>query len=112
MRLWVDDERPMPPAFDQRTESSWGTIDLLAGELAAGRMVELISFDYDLDWPPHAATNDDTAQPILEWMCAAGFWPGELRFHTANQDGHEWMVDFARCHAPETTTIDETDIWL
>lgn len=111
MKLWVDDERPLPITFDRRTTASQTTIDLLTAELAAGRSVELISLDHDLDWPPGSAVDDDTARPILEWMLASGFWPAELRFHTANQDGHEWMVDFARRHAPATTMVDATDIW-
>lgn len=111
MRLWIDDERPMPRAFTHRTTSSRASIELLSAELAAGRTVELISFDHDLDWPPETAREDDTARPVLTWIVETGFWPAELRFHTANLDGHEWMVELAMRHAPATTVVDVRDIW-
>ena len=111
MRLWIDDERPMPKTFTHRTESSWESIALLTIELESGRTVELISFDHDLGWLPGAAGEDDTSRPVLLWILETGFWPREVRFHTANQDGHEWLTDLAVRWAPPETVVDVTDIW-
>jgi hypothetical protein len=111
VRLWIDDERPAPATFTHIASSSWAAVAVLAEFQSTGQDVALISFDHDLGWRPGTAGEDDTSRPVLEWIRAEGFWPQEIRVHSANLDGHEWLVAAAVEWAPASTVVDPTDPW-
>jgi hypothetical protein len=43
-----------------------------------------MSLDHDLG-------GDDTTRPIVLWCCENDFWPVEVRIHTANPVGRDWL---------------------
>lgn len=96
MRLWIDDERVMPAEYTHMAMSSAQAITLLSRH-----DFEVISFDHDLG----GTTNDDTSRPVLIWMIENEKWPGEIRFHTANPVGRDWLEGTARRYAPDWVNV-------
>jgi len=118
MRLWIDDERPVPAEFNYNALSSAQAINLLQKAKDEGTTVELISFDHDLGmayiehwYNGEVRLTDDTSRRVLTWIIEKDFWPQEIRFHTANRVGHEWLVGTAVRYAPATTNVVTTDFW-
>lgn len=108
MRLWIDDERVTPAEYSHAAQSSTQAINILAAERSAGRHVELVSFDHDLGYcweDGHSKIDggirDDTSRPVMLWMIENDYWPQEIRFHTANPVGRQWLVGMAQRYAPE-----------
>jgi hypothetical protein len=110
VRIYLDDERPMPPNFTHLVKTSQEAINLLATAQREGKDVELFSFDHDLGGWREGEAYDDSKR-VLKWMIKYEFWPKELRFHTANPVAHKWLRLLARDEAPETTKVDETWQW-
>lgn len=96
MRLWIDDERVMPAGFTHMAMSSAQAITLLSQH-----DFELVSFDHDLG----GVHGDDTSRPVLTWMIENEKWPREIRFHTANPVGRDWLEGTARRYAPEGVLV-------
>ena len=46
------------------------------------------------------AGRDDRARPVVLWLCENDRWPPEVRVHTANPVGREWLVGMARRYGP------------
>lgn len=87
MKIWVDDLRPPPSDVWVWTKSSNETTSLLKSlcrEGSAWMPLEIISLDHDLG-------GDDTTRPIVLWMCENDIWFKEVRVHTANPVGREWL---------------------
>ncbi|MEV6643273.1 cyclic-phosphate processing receiver domain-containing protein [Amycolatopsis sp. NPDC051371] len=59
------------------------SFDSPAGDFAA------ISLDHDLG-------GDDTTRPVVLWLCENDRCPPEVRVHTANPVGREWLTGMAR----------------
>lgn len=84
MKIWVDDIRT-PPDYDWCWPvTSQEAIDLLGEARAFGETVEVMSLDHDLG-------GDDTSRRIVLWMCENEFWPVEVRCHSSNPPGREWI---------------------
>jgi hypothetical protein len=96
MRLWIDDERPMPTQYTHHALGSSAAIGFLARYRDG---LSVISFDHDLG-------GDDTSRPVMLFMIENGIWPDTLRFHTANPVGREWIVGMAERYAPAETYVD------
>jgi hypothetical protein len=94
MRLWVDDERPAPEGWYHAYTSAHAIEMLILGQ----HHIEAISLDHDLG-------GDDTTRPIMLWMCENEVWPKEVRVHSMNPVGREWLAGMARRYAPETVTV-------
>lgn len=86
MIVWVDDIREPPRTRDTVAwcKTSRETIELLERAKALGRVPDLMSLDHDLG-------GDDTTRPVVLWMCENEFWPVEVRVHSANPVGIEWL---------------------
>jgi hypothetical protein len=100
MRLYIDDERPMPADFTHLAKTSAEAISILQdmkdrSHLSSDRL-DVVSFDHDLG----GTKTDDTSRPVLLWMIENHFWPLEVRFHTANPVGFDWLLGTARRYAP------------
>jgi len=68
MKIWLDDERSMPGAYNIHTKTAWEAIELLKqGEIT------VISLDHDLG-PPEAGSGYDVAK-----------WIEEQAFHQKDQ---------------------------
>lgn len=103
MRLWIDDERAMPDGYTHWARSSdEAVLHLLAH---ASSRIELISFDHDLG----GTSSDDTSRPVLMWMIENDVWPTEIRFHTANPVGRDWLEGTARRYAPEGVLVSSSN---
>lgn len=90
MKIWVDDIRT-PPKGEHDIFSKWlwmknseDTIGLLGWAQYHGYTIKEMSLDHDLG-------GDDTSRPIVLWCCENDFWPVEIRVHTANPVGREWL---------------------
>lgn len=101
MRLWVDDERVMPQGYTHWARSSADAIEMIERQQVAATRFQLVSFDHDLG----GTTGDDTSRRILTWMIEHDMWPEEIRFHTANPVGREWLEGTAKRYAPKSTLI-------
>lgn len=91
MRLWVDDLRPPP-------DESWSVAVSSAGaiyQLGLWRF-DAISLDHDLG-------GDDMTRPVVLWMAEHDAWPTEVRVHTANPVGREWLVGMCDRYGPGVT---------
>ena len=85
MKIWVDDIRPRPDWDWVQAYSSSEAILLLENHRDSGLPVEIMSLDHDLG-------GDDTSRRIVLWMCENEFWPLEVRVHSANPVGVEWLT--------------------
>jgi hypothetical protein len=74
-RLWVDDLREPPDDTWIWSKTSTNTIDTLM--LSAPGEITEISLDHDLG-------GEDTARPVVLWMCENNVWPARVHVHTAN----------------------------
>lgn len=91
MRIWVDDIRTPPKGWIW-CKTSAQTIDLLSNVVTQRAYydrpnlfrINVMSLDHDLG-------GDDTTRPIVLWMCENDFWPVEVRVHSANHVGVEWL---------------------
>lgn len=88
MKLWVDDLRPAPDGW------TWVTTSAAAIEiLARGEIIDVMSLDHDLG-------SDDTTRPVVLWMCEHEAWPREVRVHSANPVGVEWLEGMIARYQP------------
>lgn len=107
MKLWIDDNRPLPSFYDQQAWTVEEALSTLQQVQQSGEPLEIVSFDYDahayLDW---------TFVRIAEWMRDNAFWPKTIRIHTYNWwEGRVWYEKFFAEHAPETCEVDLTNPW-
>lgn len=85
MKIWVDDVRTPPDDTWSPRYTSAGTIGWLKICKRMGWTIDVMSLDHDLG-------DDDTTRPIVLWMCENDFWPREVRVHSANPVGVEWLT--------------------
>lgn len=91
MKIWVDDIRT-PPKGWLWCKTSAQAINLLSDIIIQRAYydksdlfeVDVISLDHDLG-------GDDTTRPIVLWMIENDFWPRDIRTHTSNPVGREWI---------------------
>jgi hypothetical protein len=86
MKIWVDDIR-LPPDDGTRwiwAQSSREGIHWLEEAYDQNDGIEVMSLDHDLG-------GDDTSRRIVLWMCENDFWPVEVKVHSANPVGVEWL---------------------
>ncbi|WP_313905573.1 cyclic-phosphate processing receiver domain-containing protein [Rhodococcus sp. KBS0724] len=79
MNLWVDNLRKPPDGWTWAKTSS-GAIDALCFG-----MVERLSLTYDLG-------GRDTTSTVVFWMLENRLWPREIRIHSDNPAGVEWLT--------------------
>jgi hypothetical protein len=90
MKIWVDDIRTPPDNTWHWCKNSQDAISDLRNLYTAYcqgedfEQIEVMSLDHDLG-------GDDTTRPIVLWMCENDFWPVEVRVHSANPVGIEWL---------------------
>lgn len=85
--LWVDDLRPAPEGW------TWVKTSDEALEALAERNWDLMSLDHDLG-------GDDTSRRIVLHLAEHGGWPQEVRVHSANPVGVEWLSGMIRRYKP------------
>lgn len=80
LNVWVDDIR-VPPSDDWIWfKNSSEALDFLND----GNLGGVWSLDHDLG-------GDDTSRPIVLWFCEHDSWPVDVRVHSANPVGVEWL---------------------
>ncbi|UUG69890.1 hypothetical protein SEA_MORKIE_29 [Gordonia phage Morkie] len=88
MKLWVDDLRTPPEGW------AWAKTSTEAIAMLDGNAVTDLSLDHDLG-------GDDTTRPVVLWMCEHEVWPsGEIRVHSANPVGVEWLTGMVDRYRP------------
>lgn len=97
MNVWIDDEREAPDNW-LWLQSSDEALTLLDQLKFRGVTPAVISFDHDLG-------GDDTTRPIVLWMIEHEFWPVEIRIHSANFVGREWIQGMFNRYAPESVEL-------
>jgi hypothetical protein len=85
MKLWVDDLRTPPDDTWRWAKTSKVADSMLRRWKMNGVQVDVVSLDHDLG-------GDDTTRPLVLWMCETGFWPVEVRVHSANPVGRDWLL--------------------
>lgn len=87
--LWVDDLRPAPEGW------TWVKTSREAIRALEFTRVSEMSLDHDLG-------GDDTTRPVVLWLCEhPDRWPAEVRVHSANPVGVEWLTGMVnRYHSP------------
>jgi hypothetical protein len=84
MKIWVDDVRTPPDWSWAWYLTSDEAINALKWLKKMGDDIKIISLDHDLG-------GDDTTRPIVLWMIENDFWPVEVKVHSANPVGREWL---------------------
>lgn len=92
-KLWVDDLRTAPDDSWAVATSSFIAINILISHKVLNIPLEVMSLDHDLG-------GDDTSRPIVLWCCETGFWPDEVRVHSANPVGVEWLEGMIARYKP------------
>lgn len=97
MKIWVDDIRTPP-------DDSWNwykTSTSLIADMANWRnnwnrisdVVKVISLDHDLG-------GEDTTRGIVLAFCEWNDWPVEVRVHSANPVGRQWLEGMIERYKP------------
>ena len=84
MKLWVDDLRLAPDDTWVVAINSEIAINILINHKVMEVPLAVMSLDHDLG-------GDDTSRRIVLWCCENEFWPVEVRVHSANPVGVEWL---------------------
>lgn len=100
LRLWLDDDRPIPDGYNVWARDAAAGISELETAAAAGRHVEIVSFDHDI-----ISTDGQEFRPVMRWIAEHDAWPDIIRVHTGSSIGAEWLLGIARRYAPDTTTV-------
>jgi len=87
MKLWVDDLRTPPAGW------TWAKTSAEAISLLRRNDVSALSLDHDLG-------GDDTTRPVVLWMCENDVWPPDIRVHSANPVGVEWLTGMVNRYRP------------
>jgi len=85
LRLWLDDERPMPAGFDVHVKTANEAISLIR---SGG--VSIVSLDHDLG--ENEMTGYEVAKFIEEGAFQGSLIPMEVRVHSANPVGAKNMA--------------------
>jgi hypothetical protein len=96
MRIWVDDIREPPDEDWVWAKTSQDALDWLMSSQICGHdtcQFDIMSLDHDLG-------GDDTTRPIVLWMCENDFWPVEVRCHSANPVGIDWIEGMIERYKP------------
>ena len=103
MKIWVDDIRTPPDDTWYWTKTSEDAIQELVvskmmfngelGGICSYGLITEMSLDHDLG-------GDDTTRPIVLWCCENDFWPVEVRVHSANPVGREWLESMIERYKP------------
>lgn len=98
MNLWVDDLRLPPEGWEWAKTSDEAIkaleeVMVLCREKSAIYNFEVMSLDHDLG-------GLDTTRRVVLWCCENDFWPLEVRVHTQNPVGHEWLTGMIERYKP------------
>ena len=93
MKIWVDDIRPPPGKQWIWFVSSNAALEFLKFCKRQGLTVHELSLDHDLG-------GEDTSRYIVLWFCEADFWPLEIKVHSANPVGVEWLEGMIKRYKP------------
>lgn len=93
MKIWVDDIRTPPDETWLWFKDSFMAMQFLMAAHRQNFPIDLISLDHDLG-------GDDTTRPIIMAFCRWDWWPLEVRIHTANPVGREWLEGMIERYKP------------
>lgn len=104
MKIWIDDIREPEDnwLWCQTSEEALRFFDILKYR---GVPVDVISFDHDLGLKADSEETDDT-RVVAMWMIENDFWPKEIRLHTRNVVGYEWLQGMFNRYAPDHVVLE------
>lgn len=94
MKIWVDDIREPPDKGWLWFLSSNAALEFFKFCKRNSITVHEVSLDHDLG-------GEDTTRFIVRWFCEADFWPVEVKVHSANPVGREWLEGMIDYYKPE-----------
>lgn len=97
IKLFVDDERPIPDDTWTLVTNSPDALDFMDEQRLSNVVIDTISLDHDLS--TQLGYDDDT-RCIMLYMCEHDYWPENLYVHTANPCGEEYLVQMAKRYGP------------
>lgn len=97
MKLFVDDERPVPDNSWTLATTSKAALYAIGGHHRESLILDSLSLDHDLS---NQLGYDDDTRCIMLYMCEYDYWPTNLYIHTANPAGQEWLVGMAKRYGP------------
>lgn len=101
MKIWVDDIRTPPDDTWIWCKSSQATLRYLVnakiavakGWVDADTAISVMSLDHDLG-------GEDTTRYVVLWCCKNNFWPEEVKVHSANPVGIDWLEGMIERYKP------------
>jgi hypothetical protein len=96
MKIWVDDIRTPPDDTWEWYKTSSEVITSFVNwqnNWYTGDIVDVISLDHDLG-------GEDTTRGIVLWMCQYNWWPVDIRVHSANPVGRDWIEKMVERYKP------------
>lgn len=94
VKVWVDDIRTPPDDTWLWFKDSEGVVRWMETRRANGiPLGSVMSLDHDLG-------GDDTTRRIVLWMCENEAWPDEVRVHSANPVGVDWLEGMIARYKP------------
>lgn len=102
MKIWVDDVRTPPDDAWTWVKTSHDAIRYLTNSKIVNwrpgwGTIDVMSLDHDLG-------GDDTTRPVVLWMCENDFWPVEVRVHSQNPVGRDWLLSMISRYHPTGAT--------
>lgn len=100
MRIWLDDERPMPEGFDKHCRTYKEITDILFFYWREGWEVEEISLDNDL------GEGEVEGRKVVLWLAEKGHfwdesvWPKQVTIHSANPVARDYMLGMIERYKP------------
>lgn len=104
MKIFIDDVREVPDPSWILAETSEEAIAFLTHAKAFAKVVEVVSFDHDLGLLENGT--DDTTRRVALWMIANNVWPEQIKLHTMNVVGREWLQGTFNRYAPDSVELE------
>lgn len=102
-RIWIDDIREAPDDWLWCVNSG-EAIRMLDILKYRDVQIDVISFDHDLGYDEDG--NDDTTRKVANWIIENDFWPKEIRLHTRNPVGYEYLQGTFNRYAPDSVVLE------
>lgn len=104
MKLWFDDLRQPPDDSWTWAKTHYEASHAMEEMRISGEPFEALSLDHDLG----GAGVESTTRSFLWGLILDRIWPNEIRVHSMNPVGREWLVGMiARYHPLRVERLDD-----
>lgn len=98
MKIWIDDERPVPDETWTLATTAQGGISLIATH-AAEEMIEWVSIDYTLGY----SSQTDNGDTVIRWIVENKPPIGKITAHSSSWSGRELIIEIGKRGGVEVT---------